>query len=106
MIVLPDQEMIVRELRDRMAPRLGSESPEASVAERANAEAAKKTILEQVSRAKEEAERTAIVAALESTQWNRKKAAVLLKIDYKALLYKIKKLDIDDKIATLPAGGY
>jgi two-component system response regulator AtoC len=64
-----------------------------------------KTILEQVHKAKNEAERAAILAALESTHWNRKKAAVVLKIDYKALLYKMKKLDIDDRMATLPSTG-
>jgi len=64
-----------------------------------------KTILEQVHKAKNEAETTAIIAALESTHWNRKKAAMLLKIDYKALLYKMKKLDIDDRMATLSAAA-
>ena len=33
--------------------------------------------------------------ALYSTQWNRKRAAALLGVDYKALLYKMKKLGID-----------
>jgi two-component system response regulator AtoC len=65
-----------------------------------------RTILEQVTKAKHDAERTAIIAALNSTQWNRKKAAILLKIDYKALLYKMKKLSIDDKMASLPAEAY
>jgi two-component system response regulator AtoC len=51
-------------------------------------------ILEQVTRAKHLAESEAILAALHSTHWNRKKAATLLKIDYKALLYKMKKLGI------------
>jgi hypothetical protein len=43
------------------------------------------------------------MAVLASTHWNRKKAAVLLKIDYKALLYKMKKLGIEDKMAMMPA---
>jgi len=38
-----------------------------------------------------------IIAALNSALWNRKQAAALLKIDYKALLYKMKKLGIGDK---------
>jgi two-component system response regulator AtoC len=58
-------------------------------------------ILEQVTRAKHNAEREAILSALHSLQWNRKKAAALLKIDYKALLYKMKKLGIEDKVAIL-----
>jgi hypothetical protein len=51
-------------------------------------------VLEQVARAKRDAERTAIIGALKSTNWNRKRASVLLQIDYKALLYKMKKLSI------------
>ena len=45
------------------------------------------------------------MAALNSTRWNRKQAAALLKIDYKALLYKMKKLSIEDKVLSfdLPA---
>ena len=54
------------------------------------------TILEQVTLAKLQGETDAILAALNSTHWNRKRAAMLLNIDYKALLYKMKKLGIDD----------
>jgi DNA-binding NtrC family response regulator len=43
-----------------------------------------------------EAERTAILAILERTRWNRKEAATLLGISYKALLYKIKDNHLDD----------
>jgi len=51
-------------------------------------------VLEQVASAKREAERAAIVGALKSTNWNRKQASVQLQIDYKALLYKMKRLSI------------
>ena len=51
-------------------------------------------ILEQVTEAKRQAERIAILAALDAKNWNRKQAARMLKIDYKALLYKMKKLSI------------
>jgi two-component system, NtrC family, response regulator AtoC len=40
--------------------------------------------------AKDEAEAQAIAQALEQTNWNRKQAAALLQISYKALLYKIR----------------
>ncbi len=43
---------------------------------------------------KDEAEIEAISKALEQTNWNRKKAAAMLKISYKALLYKIRQYDI------------
>jgi two-component system, NtrC family, response regulator AtoC len=46
-------------------------------------------------RARKSAESEVIMKALYSTQWNRKRAASLLGIDYKALLYKMKKLNID-----------
>ncbi|MFZ0477725.1 MAG: sigma 54-interacting transcriptional regulator [Terriglobales bacterium] len=42
-----------------------------------------------VRNAKGEAERTAIAEALEQTHWNRKAAARLLNVSYRALLYKI-----------------
>ena len=52
------------------------------------------SILEKVDSARKAAEAEAILSALNSTLWNRKQAAVLLNIDYKALLYKMKKLGI------------
>ena len=58
-------------------------------------------ILEQVTKAKHRAEAEAIIAALNSTHWNRKQAAGLLKIDYKALLYKMKKLGVEARPAPL-----
>ncbi|HLJ48640.1 MAG TPA: sigma-54 dependent transcriptional regulator [Bryobacteraceae bacterium] len=53
--------------------------------------------LQQVNVDRCNAERDAIVKALSSTHWNRKEAAVLLRVDYKALLYKMKKLGIAGK---------
>jgi DNA-binding NtrC family response regulator len=44
--------------------------------------------------AKDEAEAQAITRALEQTNWNRKQAAVILQISYKALLYKIRQYGI------------
>ena len=58
-------------------------------------------ILEQFTQAKRHAESEAILAALNSTRWNRKQAAVLLKIDYKALLYKMKKLGMEEFSASV-----
>jgi two-component system, NtrC family, response regulator AtoC len=54
--------------------------------------------LEEVSEAKKKAEAEAILSALQSTHWNRKQAAMLLKVDYKVFLYKMKKLGIPGKI--------
>jgi len=44
--------------------------------------------------AKDEAEAEAITRALDETNWNRKQAAALLRISYKALLYKIRQYGI------------
>jgi two-component system response regulator AtoC len=43
-----------------------------------------------------EAERNLILHTLEQTHWNRKEAAVLLGISYKALLKKIKECDLQN----------
>ena len=45
---------------------------------------------------KDEAEMQAISRALQQTNWNRKKAATLLNISYKALLYKIRQYGLEE----------
>jgi DNA-binding NtrC family response regulator len=42
-----------------------------------------------------EAERAIIYRTLQQTRWNRREAADLLGVSYKALLYKIKEADLD-----------
>lgn len=98
LLILRDPDFIARDLKERM----NRNRTLATIDTRASGSGPDKTILEQVTKAKDDAEKTAIIAALDSTYWNRKKAALLLKIDYKALLYKMKKLGIDGRIATLP----
>ncbi len=51
-------------------------------------------MLERVDQAKKSAEASVILSALNKTRWNRRQAADLLPVDYKALLYKMKKLQI------------
>jgi two-component system response regulator AtoC len=60
-------------------------------------------LLMQVAEAKREAERSAILATLRHTNWNRRQASVQLQIDYKALLYKMKVLSIRKEDAVLTA---
>ncbi len=55
--------------------------------------------LQTVSETQRQVEIDAIMAALNRTRWNRKQAAALLRVDYKALLYKMKKLGIDERPA-------
>jgi two-component system response regulator AtoC len=52
------------------------------------------------------AESAAIVEALSYTQWNRKKAAVLLNVSYKALLNKVKEYGIEAQTRELLEKGY
>ncbi|MBV8070675.1 MAG: hypothetical protein JO270_12265 [Acidobacteriaceae bacterium] len=58
---------------------------------------ATESALSQVDQARRAAESKAILDALNSSLWNRKRAAMLLNVDYKALLYKMKKLGIGEK---------
>jgi two-component system response regulator AtoC len=51
-------------------------------------------MLDRVDQFKKNADASVILSALKTTRWNRRQAANLLKIDYKALLYKMKKLKI------------
>ncbi len=52
------------------------------------------SVFADVAKAKAEAESAAILQVLESTHWNRKRAARVLNIEYKALLYRMRKLSI------------
>jgi DNA-binding NtrC family response regulator len=47
-------------------------------------------------KAAEAAEREIIQSTLQKTHWNRKESARLLRVSYKALLYKIQKYGLDD----------
>ncbi len=103
LLVLKDPEALTDELRARASRRALAASAAESLSEPATEPISIRTpILEQVSKAKQQAESEAILAALNSTHWNRKQAATLLRIDYKALLYKMKKLGIEDRLASLP----
>ena len=120
-LVLRDAESLERELRARTkrVPIPVAASP-AAVPEPAVSEPAPPAlpavpelrvartaipVLEQVAQAKREAERTLILEALKATHWNRRQAAIMLHIDYKALLYKMKGLSIKKEkpvVAPLP----
>jgi two-component system response regulator AtoC len=96
-LILREPDSLARELRAKIARKstMCAAIPDMYTAPAAH-QVADRPILEQVTRAKRQAETEAILATLNSTRWNRKQAAVLLKIDYKALLYKMKKLGIED----------
>jgi two-component system response regulator AtoC len=99
LVIMRDQDAIIEALESRTARVQERETVTAATAA-LPAEpviATTASVLERVSRAKEEAEMRAILQMLNQTHWNRKKAARLLDIDYKALLYKMKKLGIEER---------
>jgi two-component system, NtrC family, response regulator AtoC len=87
MIVLGDPALA----RSAVAPR--KSEPAASIPRKApTLVPSLKDVARQAART---AEREAIARVLEDTRWNRVKAAKLLKISYRALLYKIKDVGLD-----------
>jgi len=106
LVIFQDSDVIARELRARINRKppasVGSSVNEAVEMDRRN----DMPVLEQVTQDKREAETNAILAALDSTRWNRKQAAAILKTEYKSLLYKMKKLGIDDGSASISARSY
>ena len=56
-------------------------------------------------RAARAAEREAIARVLQETRWNRVRAAKLLRISYRALLYKIKDVGLDQPLESAPWSG-
>ena len=57
------------------------------------------SILERVQQTKDREMTEAILVALNSSHWNRRLAATRLNLEYKAFLYRMKKLGIDSKPA-------
>lgn len=93
-LIFPDPERLAAELRNgcgngynrnnsnhfgAISPGLSGELP----------------TLTQLEQERNRAEACAIQRALEAARWNRRKAAALLNIEYKAFLYRMKKLGID-----------
>lgn len=85
-LILGDESLAMAELLPKNDGNGGSQGDSARSAD---------VGLKSVARsAKDEAEAQAIARALEQTNWNRKQAAALLQISYKALLYKIRQYGI------------
>ena len=95
LLVLGSQEAIAEELRCAVSSK-NAEPPVQPAQPEPAALADGAPNLDRVTRARQQAEIETILAALNSTRWSRKQAAALLNIDYKALLYKIKKLGIEE----------
>ena len=94
-VILPDVEIALSCLAAGKTD--GAEpAPAPAPAEAAPPRAEGPVSLRKVSaRAAEDAERRLVRRALDQTRWNRKEAASLLQISYKAMLNKIKKWDLE-----------
>jgi two-component system, NtrC family, response regulator AtoC len=104
-LILRDPNSLTSELRGKSLQLVSGQSRATVEVFPAQADTAADRILDQVRRAKDQAEIQAIVATLKSTGWNRKQAAALLDLDYKALLYKMKKLGIEKPPASQAGAG-
>ena len=85
-VILPDVDLALSSLKRRPAPEPEAR-PQTSRSEDLS-------LREAGAQAAEEAERLMVRRALAETRWNRKEAAGLLRISYKALLNKLKKWDL------------
>ena len=104
LVIFNDPDFIASELETRRHRRAATENlrtgPHSEAAGTGKSHSV--PVLEQVNQVNRRAESEAILAALNSTHWNRKQAAIILKVDYKSLLYKMKKLGIDDSPVLSP----
>src|SRR6202142_877334 len=103
-LVLGDETLAASELQPRPDSGGGAHADGRSAAAAAESGGGLKSLSRT---AKDEAEAEAIARALEETNWNRKQAALILKISYKALLYKIRQYGIAQSRSThrLSAGA-
>ncbi|HMD18480.1 MAG TPA: sigma-54 dependent transcriptional regulator [Terriglobales bacterium] len=103
-LVLGDETLAASELQPRPDGGSGAHADGRSAAAAAENGGGLKSLSRN---AKDEAEAEAIARALEETNWNRKQAAALLQISYKALLYKIRQYGIAQSRSThrLSAGA-
>src|SRR5213082_1895911 len=89
-LVLGDEKLAINELQ----PRTDGSGAQFDPAPSRNGSEPSGGLKSLARTAKDEAEAEAIAKALEETNWNRKQAAAILKISYKALLYKIRQYGI------------
>jgi two-component system response regulator AtoC len=90
-LILGDESLVRSELETRAEEKKPT-AETAKAADKASAGGLKSLVRS----VKDDAEIEAISRTLEETNWNRKHAARLLKISYKALLYKIRQYGIEE----------
>jgi len=100
-LVVRDPKFLIDEIRDIAARAISRESltlgaeTEPTGPTMADPGESERTPLARVDEVRKNAEKELILRALNSTFWNRKRAATDLGMDYRALLYKMKKLGIN-----------
>jgi two-component system response regulator AtoC len=107
-VLVGSETQILRELSSRngarpsgIAPETAAEPPQREIAAPAASTDAGLSLLEVGRRAAWDAERRAIQEMLEITRWNRREAARRLQVSYKALLNKIKQMQLEEKLAAM-----
>jgi two-component system response regulator AtoC len=93
---LVQQEIALRSEK-RWAPKAESVAPSPAPAAAAPVAEAELGLKDIARRAAMAAEKAVIKEVLEKVRWNRAEAARLLKISYKAMLYKIRQVGLDDR---------
>ena len=91
-LALRDEALVVEDLR---AKSQSVQRPTPPNSPTSGSDSAAAPTLANVTESRRHAETEVILNALNRTRWNRKQAAAVLRVDYKALLYKMKKLGID-----------
>jgi len=96
LLIFQDSRVIASELRGRVrggtfVQRDDAREPDITV-----------SVLDGAMKDKQKTEIDAIVGVLDRTRWNRRHAAQILNIDYKALLYRMKKLGIEEANDVMP----
>jgi two-component system response regulator AtoC len=97
-LILGDEHQVIQELPTRRGG--AADTSEASPAPKRPTNGDLKSLVRNL---KNEAEIKAISGALQNTNWNRKAASRLLKISYKALLYKIRDYGLAEDHGTTSA---
>ena len=104
LVVLCNADVIARESNAKADRKALTAFPVLDMPAAVDTSPASAPFFDQVTRATSLAEAEAILATLIATRWNRKRAAALLKIPYKALLYKMKKFGIGEEDPERAAG--
>ncbi len=90
-LILGDEYQVIQELRTRRGGAADTSEPSPAPKKPTNGD-----LKSLVRNLKDEAEIKAIGEALQHTKWNRKAASRLLKISYKALLYKVREYGLEE----------